>query len=157
MNKFCSCFLEKSFQSERKHLVCRTSHKWFDWMDFQCTTFPNKRPCLQTKNVQSALNRNLYSALLPAINLPFFYGAYRKNVGRCNPYKLCAAVLLLNFKITNWFQSLKWRKEKRADDAVNFKIHPFFKQNYAFKFGCTDMLGQPGELAELHWNILVTC
>lgn len=42
-------------------------------------------------------------------------------------------------------QSLKWRIERNADNALDYKMHPFFAENYQFDFAGTDNLGQPGE------------
>ncbi len=39
--------------------------------------------------------------------------------------------------------------EKRADDALNFKIHPFFTEYFDFKMGGIGVQGQPSEWS---WN-----
>ncbi|XP_037033900.1 SEC14-like protein 2 isoform X1 [Bradysia coprophila] len=58
-------------------------------------------------------------------------------------------------KATNMLRnSLKWRIEKRADDALNFQIHPFLAENFVVRFSGTDKLGQPVFVVPLNeWDL----
>ncbi len=45
----------------------------------------------------------------------------------------------------NAFQSLQWRQERKADQAADFKVNPFFTENYPYQFAGTNKLGHPGQ------------